>query len=418
MRPPSSFKEYFIIICLFKVELFFSIAALFGFIYLGSETSSIYVVLMTVIGVLNIGFGLFEIVKSKRIQIKAIALLFGFPAFVLVSLILGRVLSSTAIALQRSQFNSFLAFSLPSLFIGMYIARKNIDLFIPISFIMVLITAGSISSIFIPFLLGRSFTVMGGASYQTASYYTSFAFGLNLYILFYRKKHLPSRTRQSLFIPLLQIVLLLMQAVMVIIPGGRGAFVLMVTYTLLIILKIANKKNVLNVIYGVFIIIIVIILLNQFFPRLMSNSFFERGFNRATAFIGQGGTLNWEGSSGRLPIYQESIEVFKKSPLIGYGLYGYFSNISFRGYPHNFFLEILLQGGLIYFSLWILFIGFIAIKLYHLIKSDEKNLILLYIGLLPAVMLMFSGSYLSNGLFWFIVSYVTLVSRSYINLKS
>ena len=409
MRTPSGYKEYLIVMGLFKAELFFSIAALFGFVYLGSESSSIYIVLMTSVGILNIGFGLLEIIRSKRIKIKEMALLFGFPVFVLISFIVGRISNGSAIALQQRQFNSFLAFSLPSLFIGMYIARKNIDLFIPVCLIMVLITAGSISSILIPFLLGSGFTVMGGASYQTASYYTSFAFGLNLYILVHKKKHLKFVPKRFPAISIVQILLLMLQAIMVIIPGGRGAFVLMITYLFFVAFRFANKRNVLNIIYTIVIFAISLISLQQLFPHLMNNSIFQSGFNRATAFIGQGGALNWEGSSGRLPIYLESIEVFKESPIIGYGLYGYLNKISYGGYPHNFFLEVLLQGGLIYLSIWIVFIWFIFKKLYLLIKVDERNWIILYIGLYPAIMLMFSGSYLTAGFFWLFVSYLAIV---------
>ncbi len=391
---------------IFKVELFFSIAALSGYVYLGSEFSAIFIILMTGIGVINIGISLLALLVSRRIKIIDIVILIGFPIFVLASLILGRISSTSAISLQQSQFNSFLAFSLPSLFIGYYIAKKDIDLFIPIIIVMISITAGSIVSILVPFISGAAFSIMGGASYQAASYYTAFAYGLNLYVLIYSSNHTESRAFSSVSIKIFQVIFLILQVIMVIIPGGRGAFVLMIVYSFMAFLKLITLRNAVKLILGLLIFFLLAYVLSNVFPRLLANPIFQRGFNRAVAFIGPGGTVNWEGSSGRQPIYLESINLFKQSPVIGYGLYGYFSKVSYGGYPHNFFLEILLQGGLLYLSIWLLFILHLGRRILNFIKTDEKQRIVIYLGLYPAVMLMFSGSYLSNGLFWFLVVYL------------
>jgi len=399
---------------IFKRELFFSIAAFLGYIYLGSDSSPIYIVLMTGIGVLNISVGILAIMRSQTIRKRDLFLLLGFPFIVFIFFVLGRIANSTAIALQQSQFNSFLAFTLPSLFIGWYIAKRGIDIFSSVFLVMVIISAGSLASILVPFSLGRGFTVMGGASYQAASFYTSFAFGLNLYILINKSNHTSSKRLDTLTIRILQVILLLVQAVMVIIPGGRGVFVLMIAYVVIAVARIITKRNVLKIIFSAILFVIMSLLLVSVFPRLYENDIFQRGFNRAIAFIGPGGTLNWEGSSGRLPIYMESIELFKQSPVFGYGLYGYLSKVSFRGYPHNFFLEVLLQGGLLYLSIWVVAIWYLFRRLYFLIKKDERKRIFLYLGLYPSVMLMFSGSYLTNGLFWFVVASI-LTSCQYLS---
>jgi O-antigen ligase len=391
---------------LFKVELFFSIAAFMGYIYLGSDSSPLYIILMTGIGVLNIGLTLVAMMKSQAIKVRDLLLLIGFPLFVLISLIFGIIASRSAIAIQQRQFNSFLAFSLPNLFIGWYIAKKKVDIFNSVFLVMIIISAGSIASILVPFLSGRGFTVMGGASYQAASYYTAFAFGLNLYILEFKANHTFFKKINAPAVGIFQFILLLLQAVMVIIPGGRGAFVLMIAYIALSTSKVITERNIVKTILGAILFLIASLLLIRIFPRLYENSIFQRGFDRAIAFIGPGGTLDWEGSSGRLPIYLESIELFKQSPVYGYGLYGYLAKVSYGGYPHNFFLEILLQGGLLYLSVWIVFIWNLFRKLYFNIQKDERNRIFLYLGAYPAVMLMFSGSYLTTGLLWFVVAYI------------
>jgi len=408
MLNSQKITTYFMALSIFKVEFFFSIAALFGYIYLGSDSSAIFIILMTGIGIINIGLSLLALLTSRKIKIRDIGILIGFPIFVLASLILGIISSTSAISLQQSQFNSFLAFSLPSLFIGYYLAKKEIDLFIPISIAMISITAGSIASILLPFISGVGFSIMGGASYQAASYYTAFAYGLNLYILLYSSNHAESGASSSLFIKFIQTILLLLQVIMVLIPGGRGAFVLMIVYSFMAFSKLITRRNAVKITLELLLFVFLAYIISKIFPIMLENPIFQRGFNRAVAFIGPGGAINWEGSSGRQPIYLESINLFKLSPVYGYGLYGYFSKVSYRGYPHNFFLEILLQGGLLYLTIWLFFLGYLARKQFYLIKLDRKNKILFYLGLYPAVMLMFSGSYLTDGLFWFVVSFLLI----------
>lgn len=390
---------------IFKVELFFSIAAFVGYIYLGSDSSPIYIVLMIGIGVLNIGIGILTLLKSKRRLIEII-FLFGVPLIILSEFIMSRAKSTLAIALQQEQFNVFLAFSFPALFCGWFIAKNKIDLYFSALLVMLLISAGSIVSILIPFISGEYFIVMGGASYQTASYYTALALGLNIYLMSFKANHTDITKKSNILIQISQISLLVFQSIMVIIPGGRGAFILMVIYLCFFIINSLTKRNIIRVLYAVFFITILFVILGKVFQRLLGNTLFLKGFNRAIAFIGPGGTLNWEGSSGRLPIYQESINLFLKSPVIGYGLYGYLSKVSFRSYPHNLFLEILLQGGLVYLSGWVVFFWYLLKKMYFLILHDKRNRLLLYIGLYPTVKLMFSGSYLTEGLFWFIISFL------------
>jgi O-antigen ligase len=399
----------FMAMSVFKVELFFSVAAFLGYTYLGSDSSKIYVVLMAGIGVLSIGIGIFAIFNSNRIKSIESFLLFVLPLIVFSSFIVSRAKSASVIAIQQNQFNLFLAFSLPALFCGWFLAKNKIDLFLSVLFVMLLISAGSIVSILIPFLSGKRFTVMGGASYQAASYYTAFAFGLNLYIILFKASHINRNKirKRNVLIQILLISLLILQSIMVIIPGGRGAFILMVIYLSLSIMKCLITRNVIRVMYAVFIIVVLLVILGKVFQRLLENSLFLQSFNRVLAFIGQGGTVNWDGSSERLPIYQEAINLFLESPIIGYGLYGYISKVSYAVYPHNFFLEVLLQGGLIYLSVWIVFIWYILKKMYFLVLYDKRKRLFLYIGLYPAVMLMFSGSYLSNGLFWFLISLIS-----------
>jgi hypothetical protein len=102
MLNSQKITTYFMALSIFKVELFFSIGALFGYVYLGSDSSAIYIILMTGIGIINIGFSLLTLLLSRKIRIRDIVILIGFPIFVLASLILGRISSTSAFSTAES----------------------------------------------------------------------------------------------------------------------------------------------------------------------------------------------------------------------------------------------------------------------------------------------------------------------------
>lgn len=111
--------------------------------------------------------------------------------------------------------------------------------------------------------------------------------------------------------------------------------------------------------------------------------------------------------SGRFDLYKQAIEQFKNSPLWGNGI-GSFNNYS--EYPHNLFLQIMVEGGLfaiIPFML-IFFIGF-----FYLLSSDYNSSyfkILLLAFCAGIVQLFFSFYYWGSHYFWmfiFLVMYKT-----------
>ncbi|MBO8157759.1 MAG: O-antigen ligase family protein [Bacillaceae bacterium] len=80
-----------------------------------------------------------------------------------------------------------------------------------------------------------------------------------------------------------------------------------------------------------------------------------------------------DNATGRFEIWVNGIELFKKNPLFGIGAFNFRQyNLYFFGdghYMHNTLLEILVEGGLIGFSLYLLFLVAIfrnIIKLYNL----------------------------------------------------
>jgi O-antigen ligase len=128
------------------------------------------------------------------------------------------------------------------------------------------------------------------------------------------------------------------------------------------------------------------------------------GYFRILEFVKLDGGINWEGTSGRNVVYQTTLQLIEQRPILGYGLFGMWDVYS--SYPHNLFLEVLLQGGVFYLLIALIVLFYFAIKLAHLIRKDMRFRILIVLFIYPFVMLMFSGTYLSTPMFWFVIIYV------------
>ena len=119
-------------------------------------------------------------------------------------------------------------------------------------------------------------------------------------------------------------------------------------------------------------------------------------------------------TSGRDIVYATILKSISKRPIFGYGIFN--SNASEHG-AHNIFLELLLQGGIIYLLFWIIVFYLFVRRLLLIIKYDNSNLILIPLSVYPFTLLLFSGSYLEQPLFWFVIAYVFNYSQKQ-NYKS
>ena len=140
-----------------------------------------------------------------------------------------------------------------------------------------------------------------------------------------------------------------------------------------------------------------------YIKNLIDIPIFKSSLERVFSYLTPNG-IDMSQTSGRDHVYRDAIELIKQSPIIGYGIFGFFK--VYGSYPHNFFLEILLQGGiLLLFAILIIIISLIK-KIIYMIKYNEELRIILIIFLYPIVMLMFSGTYTSDSIFWFSISFI------------
>ena len=159
--------------------------------------------------------------------------------------------------------------------------------------------------------------------------------------------------------------------------------------------------------------IIFIALLAFIYMNFISqDSFLISRFERLFSYL-DGNSVNMA-SSGRETFYNTTIDYILENPVIGHGLLSYWCLANLKFYPHQLFLEILLEGGIVYLGIW-LFIWFLLYKKYKVLKKKDSIFLndkfLITVILYPIVMLQFSGTYSYNMLYWFGIFLLMTISN-------
>lgn len=374
--------------------LFFSLFAVFGLTYQGSSESSVYTLYLIASSVLTYFLFFWELIERGTFK-PILVTLFTIPIIFLFF-----VLLAPSHSFVQSQSNLFFVLVLPASFVGYIAARTNkLDL-INKGFIFAasIVFLGVLRTL--PKLVGSSvielMDVFGGGQYQAFSYFCAFSF---LTIL----RHFFNQHNLKFWRYLMYIFVLLVLFSGVILSGGRGG--LMVVLAGLVVFIIRKKGFIIFMKYLFFISILLFVI--SFF-LIKSDFFFSdrliASYDRLFSFISIDG-IDMEGTSGRNDFYDIAIFNISKSLYFGYGIFGLVESLG-EYYPHNLFLEILLQGGLIYLLIFNTILICFLKKLYSLVKLKKDQDIILIPTIYSFVMLMFSSSYLQEPFFWFSLTYV------------
>lgn len=115
--------------------------------------------------------------------------------------------------------------------------------------------------------------------------------------------------------------------------------------------------------------------------------------------------------SGRFEIWKNGIELWSQNPFFGIGWYNFlYYNINFYGgtnYAHNTFLEVLVELGLVGFTIYFLFHTFLFVKIKSLIKR-EPNMSFILPAYFSSIILMSSLSLIINEVFFIIPAFVSV----------
>lgn len=292
-------------------------------------------------------------------------------------------------------FEYYLVICLPALFMGVCLDReggkailqKMVKLADPV---MVVITVAVCVYELVNYSTS-SFTVraLANATYQQVSYMGALAFGINLAMLITSAQY-RFGVFCTPFFRALQVLLLIVQTVCVAVSGGRGGFLLLCIYVAMFIWVAARHGRdkapkllvafLASMLCGAALLVFGIV-----DPSAITGT---KGFSRIFTHV-----------DNRSDLYGTALEMIAMHPVFGYGVGGYISEL--RGYPHNLFLEVLLNWGL---AGLVAFLVVISCAVYSLMRFTRENdwfVVLLFISMSPVVYLMFSSSFMANATLWF-----------------
>jgi len=369
-------NEIVLMILLLSPYAYYSITYLMG-LNSGSISEQYFPILIGAVFFIAFLYSLFRTLKKRLIRITYLTeifiLILIFSAFVVIG------------NLRVSHFKFISAsYITPSILFGIVCSRDNFDngkIKKYLLFCMNLFTASIILYIY-KFILEGTIVLrngFGAGTYQNAGYCAAFAFTITLFLF---DKNLT-----------VKIGLLLVQFAGCIVSTASGPFVACLLGGCLYFVDYA-KKNKLSVKQILKIPAIVVIVVLVFF--YLRDGVFNTAYEAISSFFSFEKGVDLE-SAGRNGVYDQAFAVILQHP-IGTGIFGYYR---YMEYPHNIILETMLQGGIVY-TTFMVFVIILMIKKYVFPKEmDGVAMCLKPIFIVNSVMLLVSGSYMLNTMFWF-----------------
>lgn len=299
----------------------------------------------------------------------------------------------------------------PAVFIAIDVATENSlnQIYKWLDVVAVLISLGMIPSLR---TLGVDLALnMGGDNYQAIAYMGAFAEGILLYGIVSPYQDMRFPFFQLKIYKMISVVLIIINVAAVFISGGRGGALLLILNTAICLFAFnMNGKSVLKkVIISAVALILFSFLFGKFIGAYGLGDFINGGLERTFSYI-SGGKLDMSETSNRDDVYKIAIENINNHPVLGQGVFRTMS--MYGGYPHNFILEILVDGGMVYLLFWIVYLWLFFKKLFKIIRREPAKSYLLILASLPLLSLLFSGTYTNNAYFWFVISCVFIYQRT------
>ena len=329
-----------------------------------------------------------------------------FIAYVILNICITSAFHGEMSKVAADTFLVFGVKAVPAIFCALLLSKLCVvyDIISCVDYFVILATIGLGKVLVLGIAMGINRAGMldqFGMDYQGISYFAAYMFLLNVYMIFVGHSYILSHVRNSQGFQVLRVLMAAIQFFVSLYSGGRGGFLLILVTIISIFAYMVIKEHNYKLFIGGILAIAVIWLICG---KLISNSvLFGEGFERIFEFLGDEG-INWEGTSGRKEIYDLALERISASPVFGYGITGG----SYVGVSscHNFFLEILVEGGVAYLCFWIaLFVLFLK-KLRKKIATERAYLLFAVIFLGDFINLMFSTIYLRATAMWFAIFYI------------
>lgn len=146
----------------------------------------------------------------------------------------------------------------------------------------------------------------------------------------------------------------------------------------------------------------------------------QTDLGKYTAKAGELEVLFTQGSSSgsagkRVDFYRATLDALPNQPLIGTGIGSwstfYFGNDQ-RNYPHNLFLEIAFEQGLVGLTAFLAMLSLVGVATYRMIRASQSHFLVLGLLILYCVIIsLFSGDLDDNRLLWMWIGVTLTVCR-------
>lgn len=232
-----------------------------------------------------------------------------------------------------------------------------------------------------------------GMNYQNVSYMAAYASSLNFfYLLNFKRINWGWLFRRKITC-LFMCVVIVLNLLTTLIAGGRGGM-LTVIVQFVVFYYFFTKHNFEHVNYGkhFFVFVFVVVVIAAFVVSVANSISIESsGFTRIIAFIYEGA------DAGRGDIRRQAFRSFAESPILGHGIGSSIFEVGTKGiHCHNYFLDALVDTGIIGACFFVFLIIYILKKAYKMANKNVTDYLWLIILLDGVIMAMFSGYYLSH----------------------
>lgn len=189
------------------------------------------------------------------------------------------------------------------------------------------------------------------------------------------------------------LILALIEIVMMLIFGSRGAVVCIAVFIIFKVLDNSTasiKKRLLHILGSFLILFVLYSLIDKLLPVFISHLAGKGISSRTLNLFLQGNFLSHD--SGRNEIWDTTIQLIKSHPLTGWGIAGASDLLGSKAvYPHQLFLDLLLTFGIFLGTLFTIIIIFMLRKVFTAKDIKERELIQIFVCM-SFIRLMFSAT--------------------------
>lgn len=394
-----------LLVCLapFWLNVFDLVSSLFSIKYTGIEDSNVLVLFAVAVLLFVAAVYLWSLLKCAQISTQELLCFAIIVLYLLLHIIIGEHFWGNGLYLLQHMRKAAI-YSLICVLSFYTIRRENWLAFFFQAIKWFAIAASVIIAYRMLPQLQRDWTSVvyyGTLRYQSMGYLCASIVVLLLVYLREASKALPR---------VIYCVLIGATIISLVLSGARGAVLaLIVVAAAILILSVKNGTSALKLLLGGIIVVALIFAGNGLLHSVfhISSAFADRTFDYLS-----GGQVSLD---NRNDVYAQAIALIMRSPIFGYGVgssYYYLGN-----YPHNIFLEFMMEGGIPYTAFMAIVMIFRLSKWVRIFRNQRELRGVFAIILLNLANLLVSGTYYINAWFFLFITFDVSISATQVKLN-